>query len=393
MAFVLPWNGLSAAQRRSIHDDSSERGWAWARGRHSVSCMRRAAHLYPLRMMSTRAVADSAAAVPWKCPNCGTRVVTAIHDQDTALPQRGECVSCPECYAPVARRTGRGREYVYDVAATPNSLSVESLFRLDDVQSQMQALLETELQLLPLARAAPRGKSMFQSALVSFAYERGWRAQFEDAGFLGPQREYERMMQFLGVAGGLGRSSEIKFGQDKKPLDVALDLSCGSGFMARMLSAGGYFSHVVGVDSSEAMLRESVARCTKPALQRGITWIRADAQRLPLTDNSVDLIHAGAALHCWQQIPDVLAEVHRTLKPDGGKFFATTFAEPNVGPAMRLRNFPVISQMASAAWSSTFRAFANGDELIYMCRNAGFAKNMIQVERIQSCLILTATKT
>ncbi|CAN0488729.1 unnamed protein product, partial [Scytosiphon promiscuus] len=51
---------------------------------------------------------------------------------------------------------------------------------------------------------------------------------------------------------------------------------------------------------------------------------RCDASKLPLKTESMDGIHAGAALHCWMRQEDSLSEVHRVLKPGKG-FFATTF--------------------------------------------------------------------
>ena len=46
--------------------------------------------------------------------------------------------------------------------------------------------------------------------------------------------------------------------------------------------------------------------------------------RLPLKTESLDGVHAGAALHCWSRLEESLSEVHRVLKPGKG-FFATTF--------------------------------------------------------------------
>ena len=46
--------------------------------------------------------------------------------------------------------------------------------------------------------------------------------------------------------------------------------------------------------------------------------------KLPLKTESLDGVHAGAALHCWSKLEDSLSEVYRVLKPGKG-FFATTF--------------------------------------------------------------------
>lgn len=51
---------------------------------------------------------------------------------------------------------------------------------------------------------------------------------------------------------------------------------------------------------------------------------RCDVSRLPIRTESLDGVHAGAALHCWTKLEESLAEVYRVLKPGRG-FFATTF--------------------------------------------------------------------
>lgn len=51
---------------------------------------------------------------------------------------------------------------------------------------------------------------------------------------------------------------------------------------------------------------------------------RCDVSKLPLKTESLDGVHAGAALHCWSKLEDSLSEVYRVLKPGKG-FFATTF--------------------------------------------------------------------
>ena len=65
---------------------------------------------------------------------------------------------------------------------------------------------------------------LFQNPIMSSFYERGYRQNFQNAGFPGIDKEYaEAEKFFLENVNGSGGSS--------KP--VVLDLSCGSGFMSR----------------------------------------------------------------------------------------------------------------------------------------------------------------
>lgn len=64
--------------------------------------------------------------------------------------------------------------------------------------------------------------------------------------------------------------------------------------------------------------------CNCVALFRIEIEPRCDVSKLPVRTESLDGVHAGAALHCWTKLEEALSEVHRVLKPGKG-FFATTF--------------------------------------------------------------------
>lgn len=95
---------------------------------------------------------------------------------------------------------------------------------------------------------------------------------------------------------------------------VALDIGCGPGSITTSLAqAVGRDGVALGVDVSEPMLARAVRIQAGP--QAG--FLRADAQRLPLRDNTVDAVISIAAL---QLIPDpvaALTEMGRVLKSGG----------------------------------------------------------------------------
>ncbi|CAE7248363.1 unnamed protein product [Symbiodinium sp. CCMP2456] len=192
----------------------------------------------------------------------------------------------------------------------PQSQEVEKLGR--ELLKEPQRLLGGPLQ--------PAGTSTFQSPLVSFAYERGWRRSFASSGFPGPDEEFRLAQDFLREGTGL-------LG------DTLLDASCGSGLFSRRFAASGDYSTVVALDFSESMLRQvdDFARQEigpdyaqggegKTALQ----LVRADIARLPFESGSLGGVHAGAAIHCWPNPELAVAEVSRVLRP-GGVFVLTTF--------------------------------------------------------------------
>jgi ubiquinone/menaquinone biosynthesis C-methylase UbiE len=90
---------------------------------------------------------------------------------------------------------------------------------------------------------------------------------------------------------------------------AALDLGCGTGFVAATLARRGW--RPVGVDFSAPMLAEA------RRLGAGDFMLaRAAAEALPLRDASVALVTCGTAFHWFAPMP-TLAEVVRVLAPGG----------------------------------------------------------------------------
>lgn len=165
------------------------------------------------------------------------------------------------------------------------------------------------------------GTTLFQSEAIANVYENGWRQSFAWAGFPGESTEWEYAMEYVkaaGLGGGAG---------------VLLDVSCGSGLFTRRFAASGEFSHVVASDYSSSMMRQTATYCdadvtTSSAVKDGtLSFVRADVGRLPFATGSVDVVHAGAAMHCWPSPSAAVVEIARVLRP-GGVFVASTFMEP-----------------------------------------------------------------
>jgi ubiquinone/menaquinone biosynthesis C-methylase UbiE len=93
-----------------------------------------------------------------------------------------------------------------------------------------------------------------------------------------------------------------------------LDVGAGPGSITTSLAhAAGVDGLALGVDISEPML----ARAVRAAAGPQVGFLRADAQRLPLRDETVD---AAVSIAVLQLIPDpaaALSEIARVLKPGG----------------------------------------------------------------------------
>ena len=90
---------------------------------------------------------------------------------------------------------------------------------------------------------------------------------------------------------------------------VALDAACGTGRFAEFLAGRGH--QVIGVDSSPGMLAHARRRVP------GGEFRVAALDRLPLTDDCVDVIVCALALVHVPRLQPVLAEFARVLRPGG----------------------------------------------------------------------------
>lgn len=93
------------------------------------------------------------------------------------------------------------------------------------------------------------------------------------------------------------------------PPGDALDAACGTGRFAAHLAGLGH--RVTGVDSSPEMLDKARTRVPSAA------FVLGDLHRIPLPDNSVDLVVTGLALTHVPELAPVLAEFARVLRPGG----------------------------------------------------------------------------
>lgn len=96
-----------------------------------------------------------------------------------------------------------------------------------------------------------------------------------------------------------------------------LDIGSGTGFFTRQLAARYRESNIIGLDIAEGMLRYSSAQ------QGRINWLCADAELLPLADNSIDFIFSSLAIQWCNNLPRLMAEIARVLKPGGQLHVAT----------------------------------------------------------------------
>ncbi len=98
-----------------------------------------------------------------------------------------------------------------------------------------------------------------------------------------------------------------------------VDLGCGTGVVAAQLVQRAGTERVFGLDIAEGML--SFARQQYP--QSSLQWCGADAENLPLQNESVDLVFSSLAVQWCADFQQVCHEIFRALKPGGSCLLAT----------------------------------------------------------------------
>lgn len=228
-------------------------------------------------------------------------------------------------------------------------------------------------------------RDLFTSPSVSFAYERGWRQGFAAAGFPGADKEFEMACEYFDP---VLRATAT----DKRT--TVVDMSCATGLFTRRFAMSGLFDRVLGCDYSASMLTEarrriSADRKLNESLEENKTQlelIQLDVAKIPMQDESVECLHAGAAMHCWPETMEGLTEIHRVLVP-GGRFFATTFLAKYFGTIQAAEGG------RTGPSRQAFNYFESKDELKDMMIVAGFPSEKVSVEILgNSCAVIRCEK-
>jgi len=221
-------------------------------------------------------------------------------------------------------------------------------------------------------------RDLFTSPTVSYAYERGWRQGFAQAGFPGAEREFVMATEYFAPAL-----------QDED--NVVVDMSCATGLFTRRFAAKDAYARVLGCDYSESMLTECRRRLKEQNLPESLKkthldLVQLDVGQIPMKDSSIDVLHAGAAMHCWPDLDGAISEIHRVLKP-GGRYFATTFLSTYFSTLNRNNDESTpVTQMA-------FQNFESTDRLKELLVRNGFDSDKTFLEVLgNACVVIRCEK-
>lgn len=161
-----------------------------------------------------------------------------------------------------------------------------------------------------------------------------------------------------------------------------LDVGGGTGDIAfRFRDAGG--GPVTVADINYEMLKVGRGRAEKENRSGALSWLCADAERLPVADASVDAYTIAFCIRNVTHIDRALAEARRVLKP-GGRFLCLEFSRVALPLMDRLydsysfRVLPAIGQVVTGNadayryLAESIRRFPQQDRFARMIAEAGF---------------------
>jgi SAM-dependent methyltransferase/uncharacterized protein YbaR (Trm112 family) len=159
--------------------------------------------------------------------------------------------------------------------------------------------------------------------LTAWVYERGWRPFALTLLSRQPfpyRRELPLIVDLMEPARG----------------GLYLDVACSNGLYARALARTmrGAPGHVAAFDHSLPMLEQARRYARNAGLR--ISFVRAEAQALPVASGQAAGVAIGGSLNEIGDVNGCLAEARRTLQP-GGRFVAMTLARAESSPGRALQ--------------------------------------------------------
>lgn len=174
-----------------------------------------------------------------------------------------------------------------------------------------------------------------------------------------------------------------------QPGEIILDVAGGTGDMARrlkrMADATALRRRRAGADIRVVDINASMLAEGRKRGGDGLSWVCADGERLPFESNIADAYIISFGIRNCTDIPAVLREARRVLKP-GGRFHCLEFSQLAIGgvsPAYDAYSFhaiPAIGRvLANDAESyrylvESIRRFPDQDTFAAMIADAGFTR-------------------
>ena len=180
---------------------------------------------------------------------------------------------------------------------------------------------------------------------ASAAYETFWQNQLKPA--------QDRLLEMADIQNG----------------EKVLDLACGTGLVSfRAAADAGKEGMVLGTDISDKMIELATSNGIEKNLSN-IKFQRMDAEDLPLTAQSFDVVLCALGLMYMPNPLKAMKEIYRVLRPGGRAVAAVWGKRENCGWA---EIFPIVDSRVSTEVCPMFFSLGNPDFLLKTFETAGF---------------------
>ena len=151
---------------------------------------------------------------------------------------------------------------------------------------------------------------------------------------------YDRLSRYYELVEGFWERSARRMSLDAfrpAPGECLLEVGCGPGStLVDIARATGPSGRAVGVDLADGMCRLARGRIARQGLSQRTAVLQGDAARVPLASAYFDGAFMTFVLELFDtpQIPIVLAECRRVLRP-GGRLVVASLSKEGPSPPMR----------------------------------------------------------
>ena len=194
-------------------------------------------------------------------------------------------------------------------------------------------------------------------------------------------KNYDKMNDFMSLgAHRLWKSELIEFLNVQKK-DKIIDVGSGTGDLINLILKKNLSETLYSVDLNDDMLNNG----KKKFKDQNIKFIKANAEKLPFSDNSFDKYIISFCLRNVTNIHNALSESFRILRP-GGLFYCLEFSKPEAALINKIYNsykkniIPWIGHKiadnrdAYRYLEESISLFPNQNELLYHLKKIGFYK-------------------
>ena len=161
-----------------------------------------------------------------------------------------------------------------------------------------------------------------------------------------------------------------------------IDVACGTGDIGKLFLDNTKINMTITcVDPNKGMITKGKEKLNK---YKGIDWIVAPAEKLPILDNNFDYYTISFGLRNTENIGKALSEAYRVLKP-GGRFLCLEFSKiQNANLDFIYKNYSKLIPLIGSAivgekepyeyLIKSIENFVNQEELVSLMKDNNFKK-------------------